>query len=90
MKNIELYKYFSEKIKKYNSENEEKIGIEKHSNFEFYYSQWSLRVDIYTSLDEDVLENIFKKMNLNFELKIFKKYPKKKRTYVLTIFWFNF
>jgi hypothetical protein len=39
MKNIELYKYFSEKIKKYNSENEEKIGIEKHSNFEFYYSQ---------------------------------------------------
>ncbi len=90
MKNIELYKYFSEKIKKYNSENEEKIGIEKHSNFEFYYSQWSLRVDIYTSLDKDVLENIFKKMNLNFELKIFKKYPKKKRTYVLTIFWFNF
>ena len=89
MKNIELYKYFSEKIKKYNSENEEKIGIEKHSNFEFYYSQWSLRVDIYTSLDKDVLENIFKKMNLNFELKIFKKYPKKKRTYVLTIFWFN-
>lgn len=90
MKNIELYKYFSEKIKKYNSENEEKIGIEKHSNFEFYYSQLSIRVDIYTSLDEDILENIFKKMNLNFELKIFKKYPKKKRTYVLTIFWFNF
>lgn len=89
MKNIELYKYFSEKIKKYNSENEEKIGIEKHSNFEFYYSQWSIRVDIYTSLEEDVLENIFKNMNLDFELKIFKKYPKKKRTYVLTIFWFN-
>ena len=90
MKNIELYKYFSEKIKKYNSENEEKIGIEKHSNFEFYYSQWSIRVDIYASLEEDVLENIFKNMNLDFELKIFKKYPKKKRTYVLTIFWFNF
>ncbi len=89
MKNIELYKYFSEKIKKYNSENEEKIGIEKHSNFEFYYSQRSIRVDIYASLEEDVLENIFKNMNLNFELKIFKKYPKKKRTYVLTIFWFN-
>ena len=90
MKNIELYKYFSEKIKKYNSENEEKIGIEKHSNFEFYYSQRSIRVDIYASLEEDVLENIFKNMNLDFELKIFKKYPKKKRTYVLTIFWFNF
>lgn len=89
MNNIELYKYFSEKIKKYNSKNEEKIGIEKHSNFEFYYSQWSIRVDIYTSLEEDVLENIFKNMNLDFELKIFKKYPKKKRTYVLTIFWFN-
>ena len=75
MKNIELYKYFSEKIKKYNSENEEKIWYEVHSSFDLKW-EWKVRIDIYSSRDMTELREIFLSLGFIFSLKIFKKYPK--------------
>lgn len=88
MKNIEFYEEIKEKFKKYNLENAEKIWFEPHSQFNLRNKYLAyIFLDLYTELDYFELLEILSKMEIwNFVLKIFKKFPKKKRSFVLKIY----